>query len=250
MEAAEGISGGPLVGGFSAVNNSFLWGAEANARSNLLCNCDFFLDGLVGFRTLGLYESLDVRESITQILPTMAPGGAIIPPGSTFNFDDNYKTRNQFYGTQIGTVAEFRRGPWSLNVTGKVGLGVTNQNVTISGSQFSSLSNGTTQSLGFGVLANPNIIGSHSRNVFTVVPEVGVNVGYQLTDNLRLFVGYNFLYWSSVVRPGMQINRGVNPTMAFATAGVPVVGPPPPGFAFNSSGFWAQGLTVGMELRW
>jgi hypothetical protein len=43
-----------------------------------------------------------------------------------------------------------------------------------------------------------------------VVPEVGVKVGYQVTPHLRAQVGYDFLYWSDVVRPGSQIDPLIN----------------------------------------
>lgn len=225
-----------LTGTFTAVHKSFVWGAEANARSCLLCNSDFFLDGLVGVRTLGLYESLDMVETPTEI-----------SPGSISNtIQDNFKTRNQFYGGQIGTIFEIRRGPWSVNATTKLGLGITQQRVTISGSQLIMVPGMPSQTVPFGFLANQGIVGVHSRNVFSVVPEVGVNLGYQLTQRLRLFVGYNVLYWTKVVRPGQQINLAVNPTLF---QGLPLVGAVPPAFVFHDSNFWAQGVTVGLEYR-
>src|SRR5262249_15174735 len=53
-----------------------------------------------------------------------------------------------------------------------------------------------------GLLAQPTNSGHFSRDQFAVVPEVGINVGYQVTEHLRAFVGYSFLYWSNVARPG------------------------------------------------
>ena len=57
------------------------------------------------------------------------------------------------------------------------------------------------------MFAQPTNIGHYSRNVFAVVPEVGLSVGFEVTAWLRLSLGYNFLYWSDVVRPGEQIDR-------------------------------------------
>ena len=37
-----------------------------------------------------------------------------------------------------------------------------------------------------------------------------MNLGYWLTDNLRAYVGYNFLYWTNVIRPGDQIDHVVD----------------------------------------
>ena len=84
------------------------------------------------------------------------------------------------------------------------------------------------------------------------IPEITGTVGYQFTDRLRCFVGYNVMYWSSVVRPGDQINRIINPSQipGFGTGITPGPGSPAqPAFAFRSSDFWAQGITFGLEWR-
>jgi hypothetical protein len=86
------------------------------------------------------------------------------------------------------------------------------------------------------------------RDTFTVVPELGLNIGYQLTNHIRAFVGYNFLYWSSVVRPGDQIDPRVNTNLI--PPPISTAGPAVPAFAFHGSDFWAQGITLGVEFRW
>ena len=52
-----------------------------------------------------------------------------------------------------------------------------------------------------------------------MVPEAQVQVGWDLFRWMRVFAGYNFIYLSNVVRPGNQIDRGINP------ANLPVNGP-------------------------
>ena len=57
-----------------------------------------------------------------------------------------------------------------------------------------------------------------------MVPEVGINLGFQLTNNLKIYGGYSFLYWTNIVRPGDQIDTTVNPNLVptsstFGTAG-------------------------------
>ncbi len=213
-------------------------------------NSDFFLDGLVGFRYLRLSEQLNIQETPHFTAPFMG-----LLPGSGFVVDDNFKTNNQFYGGQIGLVGEFRSGPWSLNLSGKFGLGATQQTVMISGfTQTTTITAAgiNTTFANSGVYANSLTNGgTHSRSVFSVVPELGLNLGYQVTERVRLFAGYNIIYWSSVVRPGAQIDLGVNPNfLPGAPAAVANVGPARPAFAFNSSDFWAQGINFGLALRW
>jgi hypothetical protein len=100
-----------------------------------------------------------------------------------------------------------------------------------------------------GLLTQPTNIGERDRNVFSVVPEIGVNVGYQVTDGLRVFAGYSFMYWTNVVRPGDQVDRVVNVTQLPGSP-VPFSGPARPAFSWNDTDFWAQGFNLGLEMRY
>jgi len=61
-----------------------------------------------------------------------------------------------------------------------------------------------------GLLARPSNSGRSSRDAFAAVPECAVTLGYRVTRWLRATVGYSFLYWSDVARPGDQIDRGLD----------------------------------------
>lgn len=226
---------------------SRLWGLQGNVQHNLCRRCDFNLDFLAGVRYLSLEEGLDIRENLTLLRDNLVPG---FPAGTRAVVFDQFNTRNQFYGGQLGARAEVRRGPWFANVRGTVALGNTHQVVNIFGGQVFTAPNGGVSSFRGGLLALPTNLGNFSRDRFSVVPEIGVNLGYQVGPRLRLFVGYNFLYWSNVLRPGDQIDRTldinqipnftVGPNAALARPIVP----------FKSSDFWAQGVNFGIELRY
>jgi hypothetical protein len=80
---------------------------------------------------------------------------------------------------------------------------------------------------------------------------VGINVGYQLTEHLRAFVGYSFLYWTHVARPGDQIDRAVNPTqLPLSTTAPQLTGPARPAPVLRDTDFWAQGISFGVEFRY
>ena len=83
------------------------------------------------------------------------------------------------------------------------------------------------------------------------MPQVDVRLGYQLSNWLQVFVGYDFLFINEVVRPGSQINLNVN------TALVPIsptfgsaVGPNEPSPTSKKDEFWAQGIHFGIEFRY
>ena len=96
-----------------------------------------------------------------------------------------------------------------------------------------------------GLLALPSNMGVHNADQFSVIPELGMTLGYNLTCHLRATLGYTFIYWSSVSRPGDQIDLNVSPSQF----------PPPtassekPAFVQHTSDFWAQGVNVGLDYR-
>jgi hypothetical protein len=252
---------GGEAGSVSVVRHSSLWGADLNLRRNVLCCGESgYLDMYVGYRMLGLEESLSITESLLVVGPQLGamPGGALvtamplIPNGTTFVINDRFSTSNRFYGAQVGFKGEWRFGCWSLDSNLGVALGTTQQFVDISGSTVATTPGtppvATTGVGGLLALQGTNI-GHYSRSRFTVVPELGLNLGYQFCPHLRGFVGYNFLYWSDVVRPGQQIDLNVNRTFQ---PGSPIArsGPAVPAFAVTGTDFWAQGITVGLELRY
>ena len=80
-----------------------------------------------------------------------------------------------------------------------------------------------------------------------MVPELGINLGFDLTRQLRLVGGYSLIYWSAVARTGDQIDLNLTPPQF----------PPPqnatasrfPEFRFAMSDYWAQGLNLGLDFR-
>jgi hypothetical protein len=223
-------------------------GAEANLRGRLLCGCDYTLDGIAGYRYLRLREGLLFLEDIISLRDVPQAG---IAAGDRIVVTDRFDTRNEFHGGQLGLIGEVRRGRWSLEGTVKVALGSVRQRVSIAGRATVTGTDGAVKSdFPGGLLALPSNSGTFSQDRFAVAPELGVKVGYQLTDTLRAYVGYNFLYLSSVLRPGDQIDRVLDVNQ-LPPGGGPA--PPPPArpiVPFRTSDFWAQGLTVGLEWRY
>jgi hypothetical protein len=71
-----------------------------------------------------------------------------------------------------------------------------------------------------------------------------------VTPNVQVYAGYNFLYWSNVIRPGDQIDRTVDLTFVPNAPPVPPSGQNRPAPTFGQSDFWAQGVQFGVQFRW
>ncbi|MCC6421374.1 MAG: BBP7 family outer membrane beta-barrel protein, partial [Gemmataceae bacterium] len=187
-----------VVAGAVAVDStSRLWGIEGNLRHRLCCGCNSYLDLLGGFRFLELNEDLRISENLTLLAPLA--GG---PAGTRILVFDNFSTRNEFYGGQLGLEGECRRNRWSLGGSFKLGMGVMHQVVNINGATVFLVPGLGPNVQPGGLLALPSNSGRFSSDRFAVIPEVGVKVGYQLTNHVRLTVGYTFRYVSDGARPG------------------------------------------------
>src|SRR5262249_49740743 len=160
-----------------------------------------------------------------------------------------------FYGGQLGLRGEKGFGRFFVQATGRVALGVMHQEIAVDGFTVNSLPGAPLAGAPGGLLAQASNIGRRESNSFCVVPEVGVNLGYNIPDNLRIYGGYTFLYPSRVARPGDQVSLAVNsnqvPTFIGGAPQPPLAGGPAlPAPPSNHSDFWAQGVVAGLELRW
>jgi hypothetical protein len=243
----NGVSGS-VTGNITINSDSKFYGAELNGRCNLCCGCDYRLDLLGGFRYLDLEETLNITEHSLNN-STLPPF-----PGDASMTNDFFSTRNQFYGGQVGILGEYDHGPFSVEMRAQVALGDTHQDILIDGSQvFTDPKTGNV--LGTfkgGLLALTSNIGRYSLDRFGVIPELNLNVGYQLTEHIRAFIGYDVLYWNDVLRPGGQIDRNIDITLIpnFPVPGEKPAGQNQPSVPRSETDFWAQGVTVGVEIRY
>jgi hypothetical protein len=240
------ISFSPIFRGSATetLSNS-LMGVDLNATWAAVPSGPWRVDLLGGFRWLRLHE--------TYTLTTTSP---FIPPfpQDIWNTTDEFDTINNFYGAQAGVRARFDWKGFFTSATVKFAMGAMVQSANISGSLVTNdfTNFGPTQTFSGGYFALPSNIGNYSRTVFAVVPEIGLNIGYQITSWASVFVGYTFLYTNNVIRPGNQINRTINTSQDTAYTENPAAklqGPAQPTFKFNSSDFWAQGINVGLAFR-
>jgi hypothetical protein len=233
-----------------AVND--FYGFDTNFRKNCWCSGDGRVDFLAGYRYLRLNDTLQIRENVTGVALSAEPlpvGAQAfpLPLGSAVFSQDQFQTRDEFNGGQIGFAGEWRAGRVFLGARSLIAIGNVHKEATITGaSQSSTPSFGGMQNTA-GVLAQPSNIGSYTKNDFAFVPEGSLTLGVNVTDGFRVFLGYTFIYWSNVWRAGDQIDLTINTTQ-LGTG--PLVGVPRPQFPGKDTDFWAQGVSAGLELRY
>jgi hypothetical protein len=240
------------VGTIDVSSSTQLYGFELNTISNLYRDDCWSADVVVGFRWLGLDEHLVFQDATTGApgVTSFFDGVAFPPPAITTN-TDNFTTHNHFYGANIGGRFEYKTGNVLLGAGVRVGLGDTNEVIDTHG--FSTLRVGPVGPVavtGGGIYAGPNNSGKFEQDTFAWVPEVDLKIGYQFNCHCSAFVGYTFMYWSDVVRPGDQIDNRVNPTKVptFAAFGGAGGGPNPLPF-FSTTDYWIQGVSFGVEIK-
>src|SRR5262249_13233310 len=125
----------------------------------------------------------------------------------------------------------------------KVAMGSTSQTQDITASSEITQPNGTVSSgSNRALLVQPSNAGHRTREAFSVVPEAMLRVEYLFNDYVRIGLGYQFLYWYGVARPG-NIDRAIN---IQALQPFDQVGPARPSPQFSTTGFWAQGLSASL----
>ena len=264
---------GFVAGGFGFNADARLLGAEAGLLRNLYECQSYTVNMLLGYRYLDLDENLELTQISRNIdgspIPYAALPGNLGQSAAAVLIQDRFHTRNSFFGGTIGFDYEYRIGRLSAGLVYKVSLGTNHENVEIIGQ--TSAADGSNSVSG-GLLAVPGIparignvngmpvlipalpnanFGRNTNNRFVVVPEVGLKLGWQLTDSFRLISGADFLYMNDVARPGSQIDPVVNQRY------VPVsplygttAGPVSPTFTYRSDSFYAFGVNFGCEFKY
>jgi hypothetical protein len=215
-----------------------LQGGEFNFLAGVTGDASYQLRCIAGIRVFTLQEDLTMITD-TAALP--------LSSGISDQFSERFGTRNQFVGGQIGLDGDCRIGDFELDLRGTFALGGNYETALIDGvAVHTDPTTGTIAAPG-GLFAQVTNIGHHERGSFTYFTEVGATLSYWWTEYFSMRAGYRLFYINSVIRPGDQIDRTVS-IQPVPPPPVPV-GVPRPIFSFKESDFWAQGLNVGVELR-
>ena len=235
-EAASSFKGGGLR---MRINLCCIEGGGADPLSGFGPGRGSTVAVLVGYRYARLKESLAVVEDLNTL-------GDEVP--AEFFITDSFQAKNSFNGVDVGFLWTRYWNRLSLELLAKMALGNNKEKVTINGSTTRTFSGVPFTDEG-GLLALSSNIGEYSRDEFAIIPELGATLSYQITPRLRATIGYTFVYWSQVVRPGDIIDLDVNPELFPPDVG-PIDGPLRPRFSFVQTDYWAQGVNLGIDFRW
>lgn len=222
----------------ATVSNTFQpFGLELNALYNVPNKTRLPFILLIGFHYLNIDEKLRLNDAVYDI-PSI--------PNSVLNVQDNFSTKNRFYGIQIGARTEIDYHNFNFDLTAEIAFGENCQKLSISG-ETNVDSKIVIQPIG--LFAEPSNIGTFNRNQFAIVPQLEAKISYDLNKNMRPFLTYNFIYINHIIRPGNQIDRNINQSQNVLIGGSGVLtGPASPAPKFNNTSMWMQGLGIGIEF--
>jgi putative beta barrel porin BBP7 len=241
---AEFVSVPGLLSGRAAIDavSSDFWGVDVGLRKLICCDCCYRLDCIVGYRFLSYGDALHINEDLQ---PTTAP----FPPGTRITVSDNFTAENRFHGMLFAVAGEFRHGEWYAQARGGFSIGGTFRTATISGATTIQVPPAAPVVLPGGLLALSTNSGNFSSSEWVIVPEVSVRVGRQVSEHVRVFVGYTFLFWPAVYRAADQIDPVVNPGLLPPPL-TPLTGPIRPLFPDRQSSLAVHGVSIGVEVRY
>ncbi|MCZ2341446.1 MAG: BBP7 family outer membrane beta-barrel protein, partial [Bacteroidales bacterium] len=237
------------VGTGLVTTSSEAWGGGFEFMRNVASGSCANLNFLMGFRYMRLAESLSVQETFArQPGAVSAPGVPDISRGVVI---DQFDTTNEFYGANFGFKGEIRRGRFFVGGRASIAIGEVFQSLDINGMQSIQSPNGAVGVFPGGLLALPGAnIGNFKHDRFATMPEIGIKMGVYITPHLKFSVGYNLIYLSSVIRPGDQIDPGLDvsriPNFPLTPAAAPLVYTRPQP-TFRDTGLTTQWISLGLQ---
>lgn len=229
-------------GGGVRVNTDLkLVGTEANGLINIRRTERFEWSLLTGLRYLEFDENFNLSATSRDL---------VLNQQITFN--DHFETTNKFFGLQLGSRMRGRYKRFLLDVVTKVALGGNQQTRTIAGESTSTGPDAINPGRFIGgFYSQPSNIGRASETQFAVMPALELKLGYQITSGIIASVGYDLFYLNRTIRVANQIDRNLDLSQsAVFGSGTPTGPPRAPQHISDSSDFFVQGLSLGLEIRY
>ncbi len=231
---------GEYSGGAYADADTRFWGVDGNVRVPWYALLADTNNALAGVRYLDLREGLDVGSR------------SVFPDGTALSVRDTVRTRNEFFGGQVGLASRYgaiERG-LGLDSLLKFGMGGVRQQATLTGSNSFSVPGLPTDTANGGLYVQPSNAGTHTRTKFAVSAEYDLNLTYNFSRAAQVYVGYSVIYLSSVLRPASTLDLTINDSRVRYVATPAMSNSARPAFNFGDSDFVAQGVNFGVKFQY
>jgi hypothetical protein len=210
--------------------------------------------------TIGNQAVLGLNSAVAP-LPLGSTTGATVVSQTI----DSVRTRNTFYGGQIGASVLGYWGPFFFSAQEKLGLGGMCQNATIDGATTTQVTTvadrpGTPIGSGSlttvfpptstpgGLLIGPGGVGRHTRCRIAFLSDTNLKFGYVVCPWCRAHFGYDVLNVTNVVRPGGVSGLSTSTVSATVAGTGTTVSVAQPTFNFHDSTVLLQGINFGVEF--
>jgi len=202
--------------------------------------CGFRFHSLVGYRFYRYDEGLRIQDVTNPTNPLFAPGTQV-------NSVDSFTTSNSFNGGDLGLSTQYTWQNLTVTLRTILSVGEVDRVVKISGSQTNTVPGVAPVVRTGGLFALSTNIGEYHSDVWTVVPELGLDLNWKVRENLRVRFGYTLIGLERFARAADQLDFTVNSNF-LPPAGASPAGPAQPAFNFQKANLWVQTLSLGVEL--
>jgi hypothetical protein len=188
---------GVTVGTVATTVQTTFTGGDLSLRRLLVSTEPLRFEAFAGYRQLHLGDELGAAfRASGGIVGVLALRG-----------DDSVRTRNNFYGGQVGGLGSLALGRFTVQGVSSVALGMNASDLDFSRTRLATV----------GAVVVPLVQATSGGrvNYFSVVAEGGVRLSFRVTDHAKLTVGYTGIYWSNVRRAQEQFTLG--PTLTGGT---------------------------------
>ena len=218
----------------ASISNTFQsYGFEVNGIHIISNNNYFPLQAILGFRYLNIHENFLLNDTS-------------FPTSGVVNVNDHFLTKNHFYGLQLGAKSNLNHDKFFIDLSALVAFGNNHQILKINGD--TSFNNKIIQN--FGIFSEPTNLGTHTNNLFAIVPELRIKLGYEYHSHIKPFLTYDGFYINHAIRPGNVIDRNINKSQNKLIGGSGILsGPALPRPQFKNSSMWMQGISAGVDFK-
>jgi hypothetical protein len=201
--------------------------------------------GNVSVEALGGYRFYTYRE-ILNANQTISPLGGGFIPGTTIQSTDEFRSRNEFHGLDLGIRTRLEFESLSIGLLAKFAIGQRRGQIDVTGNTITTVPGSPVSVLSGGFFALQPNIGPKADKEWSIFPEFGINASYRVMQNVELRLGYNLFVLDRIIRVADQLNTNINPELfppAQPTATLQ------PSQQFKRTDPWIQALSLGVTFN-